>query len=512
MMSEVPMHFSAAPPSGPRRWATVISDALFVVGLVVTAVVMAWDRVPHFTTAAPYVSLVPSSGMAPLVLLLLPRPIVMAWDRLRKKGGAWPEPGLAVAFGLLAVATAVATLTAYNSRVGVVAGLVFCFAFGRGWLLAQYVRVRELKLFENVVLWVLAGMIALGYFQFIGDVYGLSQSWTQLLPQYNSVTGAYPFPRIQSFALEPLYLGHWLFLPIGILLTRYWRTRKASVFEQVLLVLAFGLFLLTLSRGAILGLGLAIFALLVAGRSWRPLLYLARNGVLAILVVAGMLLLATTAQSKPDSTGTAGALNPAQSASASPAPAPTKPGVVGAFTEHATDINDASAQTRYDLWPKAIHVFRDHPLTGVGPNNLRLLLSGGSNDISLAEANRLGQVNNDYIAFLSEFGLVGVLLSLPLLWLVLRAIWAAARARLDHPSSPYAFALVGMAFEANAFQSMSLLRTWVVVGLLIAGARLTRERPASAGTSDALAETMVLNPALADTAVLDRGSVGSKTA
>jgi O-antigen ligase len=511
-MSKVPALVSAAPQPESRRWATVISDALFVVGLVVTAVVMAWDRVPHFTTAPPYVSLVPSSGMAPLVLLLLPRPIVMAWDRLRKKGGAWPETGLAVAFGLLAVGTAVATLTAYNSRVGLVAGLIFCFAFGRGWLLAQYVRERELKLFENVVLWVLAVMVALGYFQFVGDVYGLSQSWTQLLPQYNSVTGAYPFPRVQSFALEPLYLGHWLFLPIGILLTRYWRTRKASVFEQVLLVLALGLFLLTLSRGAILGLGLAILALFVAGRSWRPLLYLARNGVLAILVVAGMLLLATTAQSTPDSAGTASSPNPGPSASAGLAHAPEKPGVVGAFTEHATNMNDASAQTRYDLWPKAIRVFLDHPLSGVGPSNLRLLLFGGSNKISLAEANELGQVNNDYIAFLSEFGLVGVFLALPLLWLVLRAMWATACARLDHLSSPYAFALVGMAFEANAFQSLSLLRTWVVIGLLLAGVRLTRERQTPAEDSGDLAQTVVLNASIADTAVLNFGSAGSKTA
>ena len=46
----------------------------------------------------------------------------------------------------------------------------------------------------------------------------------------------------------------------------------------------------------------------------------------------------------------------------------------------------------------------------------------------------------------------------------------------DHPSGPYAFALVGMAFEANAFHSLLLLRTWVVIGLLIAGTRMVREK------------------------------------
>ncbi|MCU7730402.1 O-antigen ligase family protein [Actinoplanes sp. KI2] len=513
---------SAVPTSGRSRSA-IISDALFVAGLVLTAVIMAWDRVPHIVAHPPYFALVDSRGLAPqellAFLLLLQRGLVMAWDRIRRNGGAWPSVGLTLAFGLLAVATGVAALTAFNFKVAVIASLVFCFALGRGWLLAQYVRERELKMFENVVLWVLAVTIVLGYFQFLGDVYGLSQSWTQLLPQYNSTTGAYPFPRVQSFALEPLYLGHWMFLPLGILLTRYWRTRKASAFEQILLVLALGLFLLTLSRGAMLGLALAVFAIFVVGRSWRPLLYVARNGVFAVLLVAGLLLLASSAHDNKtaESAATTAAPNPSSpSTPASPAPtaptAPTKPDVVGSFTGHALDVNDPSAQTRYDLWPQTIKIFIHHPFTGVGFNNARLLLHDGSASTSVAEANALQPVNNDYLTFLSELGVVGVLLALPLVWLVLKAMWGVARTRLDHLSSPYAFALVGMAFEANAFQSLSLLRTWVVVGLLIAGARLMRERPAVADTSDDLAETVILNRSLADTTVLDRGSVGSKTA
>ncbi|WP_433385299.1 O-antigen ligase family protein [Actinoplanes sp. CA-142083] len=515
--------FAADAPSGLRRSAR-ISDALFVAGLVLTAVIMAWDRVPQFGGPAPHVSLVDARGLAPqeliAFLLLLQRGLVMAWDRFRKKGGAWPDTGLAVAFGLLAVAVGVAALTAFNFGVAVMASLIFCFALGRGWLLAQYIRDRELRLFENVVLWVAVAAVVLGYFQFVGDVFGLSQSWTQLLPGYNSTTGAYPFPRPQAFALEPLYLGHWLFLPLGILLTRYWRTRKASAFEQILLVLALGLFLLTLSRGAFLGLAPAVLALVIAGRAWRPVLYLVRNGVLALLVVGGMLLLASSAHDTgtPETAGTTAAPEASSpeasspAATASPESAPEKPGVVGSFTGHALDVNDDSAQTRYELWPKTVRIFLDHPLTGVGFNNARLLLHDGSASASPAEANALQPVNNDYLTFVSELGLVGVLLALPLLWLILRAMWGTWRARLDHPSSPYAFALVGMAFEANAFQSLSLLRTWVVIGLLIAGLRLMRERQTEAERSDDLAETVVLNPAVADTAVIDRGSVGSKSA
>ncbi|WP_213011140.1 O-antigen ligase family protein [Paractinoplanes toevensis] len=489
-------------------------------GLVLTAVIMSWDRVPHFATSFPYVSLVDSRGLAPqellAFLLLLQRGLVMAWDRLRKKGGAWPSTGIALAFGLLAVAVGVAALTAFNFKVAVLASLIFCFALGRGWLLAQYIRERELKMFENVVLWVLVVVLALGYFQFIGDAYGLSQSWTQLLPQYNSSTGAYPFPRVQSFSLEPLYLGHWMFLPLGILLTRYWRTRKASIFEQVLLVLALALFLLTLSRGAIAGLGLAVLVLIAVGRAWRPLLFLVRTGVLTLLVVAGMLLLASAqhnarlAETAPSATAP-DASSPS-SAPSTPVGEPVKPGVVGSFTGHAMDVNDPSAQTRYELWPATVDIIKEHLFTGVGFNNARLLLHDGTSTSSPAEANALQPVNNDYLTFLSELGLVGVLLALPLLWLILRALWGVVRTRLDHPSSPYAFALVGMAVEANFFQSFSLLRTWVVIGLLIAGARLVREQQARSRRTDDLAQTVVLNPALEETAILNLGSAGSKTA
>ena len=128
------------------------------------------------------------------------------------------------------------------------------------------------------------------------------------------------------------------------------------------------------------------------------------------------------------------------------------------FTSHAVDLNDGSARNRYDLWPPTIDIFLDHPVTGVGPKPSRLLLQGGSNTASTAEANALQPVNSDYLAYLSEMGLVGLLLTLPLIWLVLRALWGAVRARLDHPLARDAFALVGMAFEANAFHSLLLLR------------------------------------------------------
>lgn len=491
MKSIVRGSFSADPSSGLRRSAA-ISNVLFVAGLALTAVTMAWDRVPSPEARPPFFSLNDSRGLAPhevlTFLLLFQRGLVMAWDRYRKREGAWPKASLLAAFALPAIAAGVATMTAFNVGVAVLASLIFCFVLVRGWLLAQYIREHELKLFENITLWVAVAAVVLGYYQFFSDVFGLPQSWTQLMPSYSS-DGTYPFPRIQSFALEPLYLAHWMFLPLGILLTRYWRTRSAPVFEQILLVFTLGLFLLTLSRGAMMGLALALLVLIVVGRAWRPLLYLGRNAAIAAVIVAAMLSLAGAVKNAEaaDPPGAAGPAAPADpsdpSAPSAPATPAAKANPVEAFTEHAVDLNDGSAQTRYELWPRTLDIFLDNPLTGVGPNNSRLLLHGGSASASTSEANALQPVNNDYLAYLSELGLVGVILILPLAWLVLQALWGTVRARLDHPSSPYAFALVGMAFQANAFHSLVLLRTWVVIGLLVAGAKLVREKQVRANDS-----------------------------
>ncbi len=453
-MATVQHLFSAVRSSDHRR-TTALSDALFAAGLVLTALIMPLDRVQNLATRPPYLSLI-------ALLLLLQRGLVLAWDWFRNKNRFRPRADLAAAFFLPAIAAGVASVTAYDSNVAIAATILFCFVLLRGWALAQYVRQNDLELFEDILPWVAGVVVGFGYYQYIGDVLGLPQSWTLLRGSYSSIA-TYPFPRVQSFALEPLYLAHYLFLPIGVLLIRFLRRRRAPLVEQIVLIFTLALFMLSLSRGAILGLLLAVVLMLVVGRSWRLLGYFAKTTGLALVIVFAMLLLAGVAQNArtsvtPSTEGSAGTT-----------------GTVGAFTSHAVDLNDGSARTRFDLWPPTIKIFTEHPLTGVGPNNSRLLLHDGANSISTGEANKLQPVNNDYLAYLSEMGLVGLLLTLPLIWFVLRALWGVVRARLDHPSSPYAFALLGMAFEANAFHSLLLLRTWVVIALLVAGARLVSE-------------------------------------
>lgn len=432
-------------PDQPRT--TTVSNALFAAGLVLTVVIMPLDRVHDLATRPPYLSLL-------ALLLLVQRGLVLAWDRFRDRTLRPPRARLAAAFFLPAIAAGVAALVGYDKKVAFAAAVLFGFVLLRGWALAQYVRKSDLALFERVLLWMVVLVIAFGYYQYLGDVFGLPSSWTLLQGDYSSIA-TYPFPRDQSFALEPLYLAHYLFLPIGVLLVRFVRKERTSRSERLLLIFTLALFLLTLSRGAIIGFVLSAALLLIVARSRRLLGYLAKTLGYALAIVLAMLVLTGVVHWASGSKGT---------------------GTVSAFTSHAVDLNDASAQTRYDLWQPALSVFIHHPVAGVGPNNSRLLVHGVPGTASTAEADKLQPVNNDYLEYLSEMGLVGVVLTLPLAAFVLRALWGVIRARFDHPSGPYAFAIVGMAFEANAFHSLLLLRTWVIIALLVAGARLASEK------------------------------------
>jgi O-antigen ligase len=414
------------------------SPKLFTGGLILTAALLPLDRLRDLATAFPYAATVAFLLMAqyPLVMWLASRPVRLS-----------PKMGLAM--GLPLVAAAITSVSAYSQALAWNTTALLVFVVVRSWLAAQFITKQQLELFEKAVL-VVAGLVAVfGYYQYIGDMYGLSNAWTGLIARYSS-TATYPFPRVQSVALEPLYLAHYLLLPVGIMLVRALRSGfKVRVFEKTNLVLVLAIFLLTLSRGAILGLVLSLVVLLVGARSLKLVGYTARYFVLAAALTAGLVAWAGTVH---------------------------KQSTVSIFAGHAVDLNDESARTRYDLWPQAIEIFREYPLTGVGPYNSRLLVHDTAPLSDESAVAKLQPLNNDYLAWLAETGLVGLVLVLPLVAMVLVVMRAVWQRRFRHPAGPYAFALVGMAFEANAFHSILLLRTWVVVALLLAGWRLARER------------------------------------
>ncbi len=411
------------------------SDWLFKTGVIVIACILPLDQSENLATAFPYLTLI---GL----LCLLQRGVIESLRRRPKR----LDYLLALAFALPVASAALSSATALNRNLALTTAAIFAFVAIRGWLLAGYARLADIKLFEDVTLLMTVLVIAFGYYQFFGDVAGLSTNALGLLDRYTLAVNS--FPRVQSTALEPLYLAHYLVLPIGILLHRLIKRPKGGPFwEKALLVATLALFITTNSRGAIAALLVSIVLLsVVTWRNKRFIFSEIKLIAMSIALVAAMLGIVSVVHNMK---------------------------TLSTFGGHVVSVNDGSQQTRYEIWPEALPVFAKSPIDGVGPYNSRLALHPEEvSEGTLVE--QLQPFNNDYLAYLTEQGLVGLAAIIPLVWLLLTCIRRVIKSKYLHVGSPYAIALVAMAIQAGAFHSLYLMRTWAVVGLLVAAWRLER--------------------------------------
>ncbi len=359
-----------------------------------------------------------------------------------KRGGYGSILFLPLLAGLLSLPSSVAAGFSQASLV-----LLFT-ALLKAWLIVTLASRQELERFAKFVLIVAAAVVAFAYFQVIGDLAGLPANLTYLLPHYSSQS-TFILPRPQSVSLEPLYFAHYLFLPLGILVYDILRKRR-GIWRFGLLAASLGMIILTASRGALLGLvmiGLIGGYSIIFTRIKRRKLLLALTLLAVSVLVAGVITLFGYYQKSPvrEVVGV--------------------PRTAGALIRHLVDFNDRSANTRYELWPRAIELIEQRPVTGVGFFASRVALHPG---LSPAAATTAQPLNNDYLSYLAEVGWLGLVVTLPLIVMLLWRFSQVVASGLRHQATPYVLALVGMAVQACTFQSILLLRTWVVVGLIIA--------------------------------------------
>jgi len=141
-------------------------------------------------------------------------------------------------------------------------------------------------------------------------------------------------------------------------------------------------------------------------------------------------------------------------------------GSVGLFGRHAVSIDDGSAKTRYDLWPKSIGFIKEKPLQGVGAYNSRIRLQMDNYKKGASPAS-LQPFNNDLIGLLVDLGLLGVVTFGPLLAAVILVMVRLYKKGWSDTQAPYALALLGMLLQSNFFHSILLTRLWVVIGLVL---------------------------------------------
>ena len=294
----------------------------------------------------------------------------------------------------------------------------------------------------RVLLWS-TGIVGLfGLYQFTGDLAGLPSELTGLDLGFSQKV--FGFPRVQAFSREPLYLGNFLLLPLGAMFGLIvGKSAKPWLIPLALLTLL--TFILTLSRGAFLALGVAlIFLLVFAFRkivSFRTVFWGATVVVLALLAFNAIF----------------NRLNL---------------DLKERFLAHATiaDYREGeSTQGRLNAFRKSLDAFEDAPLTGIGLGGYGMYVLNYP-----ADPPKGGWfiVNNQYLELLAETGVIGLasylLLVIAIVWRSLVAYLKTKDQFLQAMLIGLTAALVGTLVQYNFFSTFAIIHIWVMMGLIVA--------------------------------------------
>ena len=299
-----------------------------------------------------------------------------------------------------------------------------------------------------LALWIGSAIVALfGLYQFVGDYVGLPPAVTGLVPSYSGAA-AFGFARITGPSLEPLYFANYLLLPILTALAFLVGTRgKGRVRLAGFLALVGVVFVLTLARGAFLGLAAGLVVLLL--RYWR---YLVRPKVvitgLTVVLVTGVAVVWLLLQS------TRGAESPLDAFG-------RQIGVTG---------TDVSSQQRIGTVGAATELVQDHPLVGVGVGNFGHYYQ---DPLTPPSGSQIPQtVHNQPFETLVETGVLGlaalVLVGFVLLKRTIEA-WRRVQGRfLTAALVGTAAAVLAIFVQAQTFSTLYLMHVWFAIGLLVA--------------------------------------------
>ncbi|MCM0758019.1 O-antigen ligase family protein [Sporomusa sphaeroides DSM 2875] len=137
-----------------------------------------------------------------------------------------------------------------------------------------------------------------------------------------------------------------------------------------------------------------------------------------------------------------------------------------------TDLNNQSNKERILLWKSSWNIIKDHPLTGVGSNNFRILYQ---EKYILPEAKEphLTHAHNNFIHIAAEAGILGLTGFVCLFGYILKFSWRQWRACPENIFALGCFLvtisllLQGLT-EFNFFHSRVMRLYWLIVGFMLA--------------------------------------------
>lgn len=297
-------------------------------------------------------------------------------------------------------------------------------------------------------LWIGATVVtAFGVYQFVGDYLGLSPDVTGLVASYSGAA-AFGFARITGPSLEPLYFANYLLLPILTAAAFFLGTKgKGRIRIAGFLALAGVVFVLTLARGAFLGLvaGLAVLGLRYWRELFRPKVIITGISVIVVAGVAVVWLLL-------------------QSAHGDESP-------LDAFSRQLEVTgSDTSSQQRIGTVEAAADLVRDYPLTGVGVGQFGNYYQDPASTVSDSQVPQT--VHNQLFETLVETGIIGlaalVLVGFVLLKRTIEAWQKVRGAFLTAALVGTAAAVVAIFVQAQTFSALYLMHVWFAMGMLVA--------------------------------------------
>lgn len=425
-------------------------------GVVLTVLLLPIDRFPYLHTMPLRL------GLVSLILLVIAT-VVRLWgvfrDHDRKTIHRYVRIAaiLLLPFLLFLFSTTYALDRSYALKATILFGAIVVRAFCFFVLLAENAQLRETV--KKTIYVLTAVIVGFGLFQFFLDVLGLSTTITDLRGCCTS-NATYIFPRVHSVAQEPLYFANFLLIPLWLLTFDFLSKSSArkNVYLRWLFIVTATIFIVTIARSAFFGLLLSsIVFLCFAQKPLKKLrsffLYISKLWGAALLGALLLVMLSGAASLVIKKTPINGADAGIQ-------------GSVELFSSHAIDVTDDSAQTRYGSWPQAFKYFVEEPVNGFGANNSRLKLNNGQykNGVSPDE---LQPFNNDVLGVLVDFGLLGILAFLPLIYYIFMALRKSVQTHWKNLATPWVLILLAFLVQSNFFHLILLTRTWFVIAMVL---------------------------------------------
>lgn len=313
------------------------------------------------------------------------------------------------------------------------------------WTIACVFSKRHLR---QYTIWLFVGAVAsscFGLYQFFGDLAGFPGWATGLRPEYMK-GGIFPFPRIQSTALEPLYFANYLLVPLALALGLQAKHRRLWPVSMLLLTVI----ILSLSRGAQVAAAF-IVVVVIAGtlvhRRYRQAL-----GILVVAIASTIAALALVALGSYLYPQYNGHRNTAHTS-------------VEKFTGQATNVSQGeSAKGRALTRKLAVQAAEENPVLGLGPGNFGHYATR-QQPTKFKTADTI--VNNETLELAAEQGLLGLLFfGIFIVGCLYQALKARAsqEAGVQGATTLLIVGLLAIGLQYQLFSTLYITHIWVAIG------------------------------------------------